>query len=392
MMELSTDNIDRKTVISDRSAPGNNTYRWESENIYSSAEEYFEGLLIDIDNAVSRIELAVYIFSLDELGRRIAAALERAAERKVRVRLMVDGFGSAADAETIAARLAAGGAEVRIYHPLPWYWGNYRWSLRLGDGLQKFVYFIASMNRRDHRKFCVIDQQTVWCGSFNISQDHLKQDSPWRDYGVRLTGEVSTALVESFNGIWFHHKNRKTAYRVSNLFRSNASRQLRRLSNRLLVARIRNARHRVWVCSAYFAPSGAVIRAIKVARARNLDVRIIVAGRSDVSLFPFLSATYFTDLLKIGVAIYSYQSGVLHAKAMLVDEQCLIGSTNLNHRSFLHDLELDVVLSSPDSVERLKLLLEQDMANSLTLSLDNVSKWGRFILFGWLLRIVRYWM
>ena len=382
----------QKADVSKASLPVTNGCNWESENIYSSGQEYFEGLLSDINNAVTSIEFAVYIFSLDEIGQRMLAALLAGAKRKVKVRLMVDGFGSAVQAQTIAGQLTDVGAEVRIYHPLPWYWGNYRWSLSLGDGFQKFLYFIASMNRRDHRKFCVIDHQIAWCGSFNISQDHLKLEIPWRDYGVRVTGDVSAALVESFNSIWFHHKSRNPRYRVSSLFRSNASLRLRRLSNRLLVERIRNARQRVWICSAYFAPSGAVIRAIKSARARKLDVRIIVAGRSDVTLFPFLSATYFTDLLKIGVEIYSYHSGVLHAKAMLVDEECLIGSTNLNHRSFLHDLELDVVLSSQDSVERLKLLLQQDMGNSLRLSLDNGSKWGRYILFGWILRIMRYWM
>jgi cardiolipin synthase len=77
---------------------------------------------------------------------------------------------------------------------------------------------------------------------------------------------------------------------------------------------------------------------------------------------------------------------------MLVDQQALIGSSNLNHRSFHHDLELDVVLSSQHSIERIRMLLEQDMEKSLILSLDNVSKWGQFILFGWLLRIMRYWM
>ena len=369
-----------------------NDSSWESENIYSSARKYFEGLLNDIDNAVSSIEFAVYIFSLDELGQRVAAALARAAQRKVRVRLMIDGFGSAAHAETIAGDLTAVGAEVRIYHPLPWYWGNYRWSLRLGDRLDKFYHFIGSVNRRDHRKFCIIDAKTAWVGSFNISQAHLEQAPPWRDYGVRLTGNALFALIDSFDSIWSRRKNQKNSYRILNLFRSNASHRLRRLSNRLLVERIKNARQRVWICSAYFSPSGAVIRAIKSARASNLDVRIIVAGSSDVPLFPLLSATYFADLLKIGISIYSYQAGVLHAKAILVDQQCLIGSTNLNHRSFFHDLELDVVLSSQGSIERMQSLLEQDMENSLILSLDNVSKWGQFILFGWLLRIMRYWM
>lgn len=369
-----------------------NGFSWQSENIYSSAREYFEGLLNDIDHAVSCIDFVVYIFSLDEIGLRVAAALKKAAQRNVRVRLIVDGFGSAAHAETIAGQLSAAGAEVRIYHPLPWYWSNYRWSRKSGDWFQKFYYFVGSMNRRDHRKFCVIDRETAWCGSFNISQDHLKTEIPWRDYGVRVTGNALSVLTENFEGIWFRRKIKNPANRVLNLIRSNASRRLRRLSNQLLVERIRNARERVWICSAYFAPSRAVIRAIKSARAGNLDVRIIVAGRSDVSIFPLLSATYFTDLLKIGVVIYSYQAGVLHAKAMLVDQQALIGSSNLNHRSFLHDLELDVVLSSQDSIERIRSMLEQDIEKSLKLSLANVSKWGRYMLFGWILRIVRYWM
>ena len=381
-----------KTEIPKASQPIGNRCSWESENICSSAREYFEGLLNDIDHAVSSIDHAVYIFSLDEIGQRVAAALKRAAQRKVRVRLMVDGVGSAAHAEKIAGQLSAAGAEVRIYHPLLWYWRNYRWSLRSGGRFQKFYYFIGSMNRRDHRKFCVIDQEIAWCGSFNISQDHLKAVTPWRDYGVLLTGNALFSLTDSFDSIWFRGKITNTSHPVLNLYRSNASRRLRRLSNRLLVDRIRNARERVWICSAYFAPSGAVIRAIKSATTRNLDVRIIVAGRSDVPIFPLLSATYFTDLLKIGVVIYSYQAGVLHAKAMLVDQQVLIGSSNLNHRSFHHDLELDVVLSSQDSIQRMRSLLEQDMDKFLTLSLDNVSKWGRFILFGWLLRIMRYWM
>ncbi len=97
-------------------------------------------------------------------------------------------------------------------------------------------------------------------------------------------------------------------------------------------------------------------------------------------------------LLKIGVLIYRYQAGILHAKAMLVDQQCLVGSTNLNHRSFHHDLELDVILSMQESIERIKSLLQQDMENSLKLSQANVMIWGRFMLFDWMLRIIRYWL
>ncbi len=327
-----------------RPLPAGTVCSWDSEHIYSPAKQYFESLLNDIDSAESSIELVVYIFSLDAIGLRVMDALVKASQRQVKIRLLVDGVGSADDAELIAEKLSKIGAEVRIYHPLPWYWGNYRWSLRPGGRIEKLYYFIASMNRRDHRKFCVIDKSIAWCGSFNISQDHLSETIPWRDYGVRLTGDAVTSLIDIFDSVWFGRNNQKLSTRISGLLRSNYSLRLRRLSNRLLVVKIRNAKQRVWICSAYFSPSGAVIRAIKAAKSRNVDVRLIVAGRSDVPLFPLLSSTYYADLLKIGVSIYRYQAGILHAKAMLVDQQCLIGSTNLNHRSFHHDLELDVIL------------------------------------------------
>jgi cardiolipin synthase len=390
-MELSF-NKNAQKIDHSKPQPVGTEYGWDSEGIYSSAKLYFDGLLNDIDSAESSIELVVYIFSLDRIGLRVTDALFNASQRGVKVRLVIDGVGSAVDAESIARRLSGAGAEVRIYHPLPWYWGNYRWSLTPGGGFEKLYYFIAAINRRDHRKFCVIDNSIAWCGSFNICQDHLSETIPWRDYGVRLTGDAVSSLVDTFDSVWFGRKNQKLSIKVSRFFRSNYSLRLRRLSNQLLVFKIRNAKQRVWICSAYFSPSGSVIKALRVAKSRKVDVRLIVAGRSDITLFPILSSTYYADLLKIGVSIYRYQAGILHAKAMLVDKHCLIGSTNLNHRSFHHDLELDVVLSMPESIERIKILLEQDMQKSLQLSQENVMLWGRFMPFGWILRMLRYWL
>lgn len=364
---------------------------WKSEKIYSSAREYYDGLLADIFAAKSSVDIAIYIFALDDIGREFVNALVEAARRGVQIRLLCDGVGSADDAELIATELSAAGATVRIYHPIPWYLGDYRWSLKPGGFIEKLFHFIAALNRRDHRKFFIIDNQIAWCGSFNICNDHINDTIPWRDYGVRLTGGPVSDLLENFDSVWFHREQPLTS-RALRFFRGNTSRRMRRLRNRLLVQTIRRAQHSVWICSAYFAPSGAVIAAIKAAREREVDVRLIIAGRSDVTVFPFLSATYYSDLLKIGAAIYTYQAGILHAKVMLVDQQCVIGSTNFNHRSFYHDLELDAVLSSGKTIETVKALLQQDMAQSRKLELSKVSRWSRTRLFGWLLRLIRYWL
>jgi len=372
------------------SQPAGHVDGWESECIYASAERYFDTLLSDIDGAMHSVAIAVYIFSLDGIGRRLIYALCCAARRGVSVRLVVDGVGSASSGHAIASELTAAGAQVRIFHPLPWYWDSYQWSIKSGSLLYKLTFFFAALNQRDHRKLCIIDNVAAWCGSFNISQLHLDKSAPWRDYGVRVSGKQLTNLTASFDSVWFQQQ-KKFLHSSLRYFIGNHSITLRRLHNRQLLHRIRSARQRLWICSAYFAPSGSVIRAIKRARNNGVEVRLIVAERSDVALFPMLSSTYYGDLLNMGVSIYCYRAGMLHAKSMLVDRQCVVGSSNLNHRSFYHDLELDLVLSSPRSVAQMRELMLQDMANSNELVRENLSVWRSSTIFGWLIRLVRYW-
>jgi cardiolipin synthase len=364
---------------------------WESEQIVSNSQDYYERLLLDINRAVTSIDMAVYIFEIDNIGSRIKQSVEAAAERGVTIRLLIDGVGSAEAGEALAKELSAVGTDVRIYHPIPWYLGDYRWSLRPGGALEKLYHFVMVLNRRDHRKFCIIDNVIGWCGSFNISDVHLSTRYPWRDYAVRVTGEPIRALLENFDSVWFH-REQPLLSRDLRYCSGNASKRQRRFNNIALVERIDHAEHRLWICNAYFSPSGAVINAIKRAQERGVDVRLVVADRSDVMLFPMLSATYYADLLKVGIAIFYYQIGMLHAKIMLIDQQCVVGSTNLNHRSFYHDLELDVVLSSPHLIEEAQQLIEEDIKNSRISRLSDLSVVSRGFGFGWLLRIIRYWL
>ena len=105
---------------------------WQSEQLFSRGQDYYQGLLLDISRAMTSIDLAVYIFEIDNIGGRIKQAVEAAARRGVEGRLLIDGVGSAEAGETLARELTVAGADVRIYHPLPWYLGDYRWSLRPG--------------------------------------------------------------------------------------------------------------------------------------------------------------------------------------------------------------------------------------------------------------------
>lgn len=306
----------------------------------------------------------------------------------------MDGIGSAEDAGEIASLLSASDVQVRIFHPNPFYPNVYHWSITQGNAIQKFIRFLLYINHRDHHKICIIDKNQVWTGSLNISAKHLSKEQGgegWHDYGVKLTDNDIQPLLHCFDSMWGISTLKDWQPPLQKIH-SNLSINLRQLSNRSLIQRIENAKKRIWVCSAYFAPSYRVLKAIKEARKHNVDVRIILPSISDVTIFPILSRTYYQKLINQGVKIYEYQPSILHAKLMLIDNKCMIGSTNLNHRSFYHDLEMDIVLTKKESIKIIEGHLQKDMLDSKNITLKDLNR--RFFprLIARLLRIFKYWL
>jgi cardiolipin synthase len=167
--------------------------------LFFTPHEYFNGLIGDIDRAARQIRMETYIFDLDETGRSVLQALENAIARGVSLQLLIDGVGSYHDAGIIAERLRSATSEVRVFHPLPWDFSLYRRALYAGRWYSRFFYMVASINHRDHRKLCLIDEQIAWLGSYNITSDHanlrsLEADDYWHDTGLRATGLVVSSL------------------------------------------------------------------------------------------------------------------------------------------------------------------------------------------------------
>lgn len=370
------------------------TRHWQQEQVFRSAEEYYQQLLEAINTARHSIVFNFYIFEFDNTGKRFCQALRDAAERGVDVKVVVDGIGSSQSCGELANYFANTRVAMRIFHPLPWLLESYRWSLRQGNVWNKFSHFFRRINRRDHRKLVIIDRSKLWTGSFNISDCHLPLSAggeDWLDYGALVYGEDVEYLHEMFEQFW---QQRKAPSNFGNLanFRVNFSSRIRRIRNLKLLRQIHQARQRIWICAAYFSPTGSVIKALQNAKRRGVDVRILTAGKSDVSFFPFLSETYFSDLLQARIVIAEYHQRILHAKAILIDDECIMGSSNLNHRSFYHDLEIDILLRQEVSIETIAAFLQQDMQQAETVSATGKRLWlGRGLL-GWIPRLLRYWL
>jgi cardiolipin synthase len=365
--------------------------QWEHSRLFVEAEPFFQRLLECIGQAKRTIDFEYYIFARDRLGRQFQEALSAASRRGVRVRVLMDGIGSAAGAAELSGELFRTGVHVRIYHPLPWLSDTFRWSRRSGGWLHKAMYYLLNINRRNHRKLCVVDDHTAWLGSFNISDDHLPREGGgkgWRDYGVEVTGVEVSSLVSSFDLIWASENPRFHRGFLSR-YLSNRSLSARRLKNRFVARSVARARQRVWLVSAYFAPTAGLRRALLRACREGRDVRLLLPGISDVGFFPSLSSHYYRELLRAGARIFLYQGGVLHAKALLVDQMAIVGSSNWNYRSTLHDLELDAVIREEDTLEALERTIAGDCRHARELDLDQTPTPS---LLSWLWYLLRHWM
>lgn len=338
---------------------------WKLEEVVSASDLFFSRLIADIDQASVSIDLETYIFTPDATGRSISEALVRAAGRGLRVRVMVDGFGSP-HWSSMASVLQTQGVFCKVYHPLPF-----------------------KLNRRNHRKTCIVDSCTAWVGSINITSDHLD----WNDCAVRVQGHGISELEWSFEKSWSGRSllSRRPLY--SGLVRLNDTYFARRRVNADLVMRVKRAVKCVWFESAYFVPSPHLVRALRQAARRDVDVRVIVPGQTDVFFMRWIASAYYYGLIRAGVKVFEYMPRVLHSKIAVIDDWCVVGTSNLNHRSLLHDLEVDVVLRSSRSRQTLEDKLSRDLNESAAITLIEWERRG-FVekLLGRLLYWIRFWM
>lgn len=330
---------------------------WQNEKIFFSSDEYFDCLLSELRQAKFSIDLEVYIFDYDNLGYELIDLLiEKSSRDSIRVRLLLDGVGSSHWQSHVIERLQQAGVEFRIYHPLPWRFSQYRWARKKKHWIERLIYLSSVINRRNHRKLCIIDNKSAWVGSRNISNHHLTRErggDDWRDCGVRLEGVAVRGLLMSFDEVWFDKRNRQVAL-FKKAFLVNNTVLRRKQKNNFIVERIHQAEKRFWISTAYFAPPRMVLDAMINAARRQVDVRIVTGSYTDVIFFPLVSSNFYSDLIGSGVKVYEYQKRILHSKVMLIDNEAILGSSNLNHRSFLHDLELDICLDSPVIIEQLE--------------------------------------
>jgi cardiolipin synthase len=277
----------------------------ETVELLDGGAEAYPRMLAAIAGAERTIHLEVYAFTAGVVGARFVEALMRAAARHVAVRVIIDGWGSARSGRKLAAELRAGGCQVQVYHRL------------LAILLGRFG--------RNHRKLLLVDDAVAFLGGMNIGDAYLAGGGRpgWADLAVEIRGPQARLLGQTLG------RRRRSA--ISSAVRIDLSGLGGgwRLRRRYLKA-FSTARRRISVAHGYFIPDHGLMRALTAAARRGVEVRLLLAGRSDVPFARAATRSLYRRLLAAGIAIREWSGSVLHAKIALVDQLLLIGSFNLD--------------------------------------------------------------
>lgn len=327
--------------------------------VFTEGRKAFSAIHEALHGARKEILVETYILRDDATGCEVKAALARAAARGVTVRVLADGFGSWATKSAFWARMRSTGIQARLFHPF--------WS-HLWDHFH-----------RDHRKIIVIDQRIAFTGGMNIADEYgssrKSKGGVWRDAQVRLEGPVAWELAAVFREGWERAGGQVFDVCPWKPIRADGancvvidSRPGRGLNEKsaALSALVGACRHRLWITNAYFAPRPLAIHALVTAARRGLDVRLLLPGRSDIPLVRHAGHGFYAELLASGVRVFEYQPAVLHEKSIVADDcVTIIGSSNLDFRSFHFNAECNVMIFDDRTACSMADAFEEDLSHSV---------------------------
>ncbi len=369
---------------------------WAQTKIFHSGDSFFEDLSQNIARAQKSITLESYIFSIDRLTLPLLKSLTDAKNRGCTVKLIVDGFGSYNWIPELDQLCGQAGIELQVFHPLPYPLLMFRKFSFLTE--RRALNIFRRMNRRNHRKIVLIDDKIAYLGSLNFIECHcaaIVGPSAWRDTGVRLEGHPLRQLILAFQITYLRTYYRgllswMNGWRWPQAFRSpalylNTTKRMRKNLYKDILRKLNHAQKRIYITTAYFLPKRNIIRILLKASRRGVDVQLLIPGKSDVPLVKWAAFYLMQFLLKRHIPIFEYQKSILHAKTMIIDDECYIGSFNLNHRSLLHDLEVIACLRDSESLDQMLAQWRVDVENSKSASEKD------FAAPSWLARFI-YWL
>jgi len=361
---------------------------WSRVDFLETGDSYFEALAKEFKTAKESVLLEFYIFRFDRLGKELLELLRDCQARGVKVFLRLDGVGSRDDIGPISDFCDNGNIELEIFHPLPFEAAGAYFPVGFAKA-DTFLTRLAFMNRRTHRKLVIVDGRVAFTGGMNIKEYQAERfigKHAWHDLSLRLEGKGIKELIHAF---WFR-PSRDLTFESCLL---NYSFRLRQARNNWISRSIYLSKEKLWIITPYFAPTPTMLYHLRMAAKRGVDIRLVLSKKSDIQLSRLAALGMYRKLLNWGIKVFDYEPSVLHRKLWIIDDLVLVGSTNLNHRSFIHDLELDVVLRSADHTRKAREMFLEDEKASIRVTeeyLDKRPLWKRAL--SWVAGWFTYWL
>lgn len=344
--------------------------QWRTGNrvqLLENGEEYYPRMLEAIGAAEREVIIETFILFDDPVGRRVQQALIAAAQRGCRVELTVDGYGSDDLSAAFVEAMTRVGVHFRFYDPQP-----------------RLLGYRINPIRRLHRKLVVVDGRIAFVGGINIALDHVTQAGPEskQDYAVRVEGpivrdiqrfaELSIAKLESTRRerlrAWWRRRKQQPETALPDVGSSEVLFVVRDNERhpdgieREYRAAIRTAQQRIVIANAYFYPGWRLLRSLRKAAHRGVDVTLILQGKPDMWIVKWAAENLYASLMRSGVRIFEYCERPLHAKVAVIDRHwATVGSSNLDPLSLYLNLESNLVFRDPDFAAELHTKLQNLM-------------------------------
>lgn len=336
-----------------------------------NGDEIFAAMLGAIRRAEHTVDMMTFVYWRGDIAHKFAAALAERARAGVRVRLMLDGFGSRLIEKDDLALMDEAGVDVA------WF----RKPLYLSP---------LKQNHRCHRKVLVVDERTAFTGGVGIAEEwcgNARNENEWRDTHVQVTGPAVDGLAAAFAQNWaechdelFDDRDRfidgeHHGDSVVQVVRGSASFGWQDMQTLMRVV-LESAEERVRLTTAYFAPDAYFTGLLCDTARRGVDVEILLPGpHTDKRVCQLAGQRYYEDLTACGVKIYQYQPTMMHAKTLTIDRVAsLVGSTNFNRRSLDHDEEVMLAVLDREFTATLDGHFDEDREKSV---LIEAGRWKR---------------
>ncbi|MBP1043264.1 cardiolipin synthase [Vagococcus sp. BWB3-3] len=347
--------------------------------LFTDGEEKFDSVIRDIRAAENHIHVQYYIYRNDDLGQRLRDELITAAKRGVKVRVLIDAWGSWRIGKGFFRSLIDAGGSVEEFFPL------------------FLPYINPRLQYRNHRKILVVDGKVGYTGGFNVGDEYLgkaKKFGYWRDNHLRIYGEAVYSLQSRFLMDWNSQHDAKTHFQPDffPVITPTGEQDVQIITSgpdstheqikMVYLKMINIAKKEILIQTPYYIPDESIHEALRLALLSGVTVHLQIPNKPDHMMVYWATYSFAAELIALGATIETYEAGFMHSKTVIIDGEVVsIGSANFDNRSFRLDFEVNAIVYDIPLAQEVRKAFFEDSKQSTVLTAEKYHNRGLVIKF-----------